>query len=166
MKYNLLKKFHLIMCEEEEWYEIFDHDIDDEEFNKVNKIFNTEEYPQKSYDPQMTKLSVYTKEYCGTKKPPKMTKVYVAPKLKQDRYQDYAYIKQQEWCLFIRSVESNKLYKLTDLVKLYNETMKPPKKLNNRSFGQLKYAQDSFIKHKFFEKGKIGNQTITYYIKK
>lgn len=65
MKYNLLKKFQLIMCEEEEWYEIFDHDIDDEEFNKVNKIFNTEEYPQKSYDPQMTKLSVYTKEYCG-----------------------------------------------------------------------------------------------------
>ena len=156
MKYNLLKKFQLIMCEEEEWYEIFDHDIDDEEFNKVNKIFNTEEYPQKSYDPQMTKLSVYTKEYCGTKKPPKMTKVYVAPHLKEDR----SYVNQREWITFMQSVEK-RLYRLSDLVKLFNQTMKPYKKLTNQSFGQLKFVKNSFKMIRLNEKGKF----IRYYVK-
>lgn len=150
------------MWDEEDWYNFQDEDVDKEEEEKLNTFLNTEEYPKKSHDPTLIKLSVFTKEYCGTKKPQKMTKVYVAPHLKED----HSFVSEQEWVTFMRSLEANKLYKLSDLVKHFNQTIRPYKQLTNKGFAHIKFVKSSFKIKYCHEKDGGKNKLITYYMKK
>lgn len=78
----------------------------------------------------MTILSVHTKEYYGLNKSLPMTKIYVAPRIKED----HSFVKQDEWASFNEIPRKKKLYRLHDLVKHFNHTIRPYKQLKNRGF--------------------------------
>ena len=63
-----------------------------------------------------------------------MTKIQIATKI--TKKEQYRFIRQEDWFTFMRSLEKGKMYCLTGLVRFFNTTMKPHKKLNNQSFGQ------------------------------
>lgn len=139
--------------EEEEFYE---DNFTEEEWQT---LFNNNPLKPKKDDEEMAKLGVYTNAFCTLGETPRMTRIQFAPKItKKDQY---VFVKQDDWIIFMRLLESGKMYRLSDLVQLFNTRMKPYKKLTNKSFAHIKFVKTSFRKSKFKEKG----TNITYYIK-
>ena len=144
------------MCWEEEDWQIMEDNFTEEEWQSV---FNKDPITQKKDDEEMAKLGEYTNAFCTLGETPRMTRIQMAPKLtKKDQY---VYVRQDDWIIFMQSIESGKMYRLTDLVQLFNTKMKPFKKITNRSFAHIKFVKSSFKIKRFNEKGRF----IRYYIK-
>ena len=75
----------------------------------------------------MKKTTIYTRDLQKLGEKTWMTKIQMAPKIKKK--EQYTFIRQEDWITFIRSLESGKMYRLSELVQFFNTTMRPLNKL-------------------------------------